>query len=103
MREQVKQVLKNAVYRTIGETASAIRAVDGDGRTLRVLMYHKVNDLPNNRMSMPVSLFDEQLIRDVISTEPAWGGRRHLKRELLRQLAKVIALRHEVGLAVHLD
>jgi peptidoglycan/xylan/chitin deacetylase (PgdA/CDA1 family) len=61
VREQVKQVLKNAVYRTIGETASAIRAVDGDGRTLRVLMYHKVNDLPNNRMSMPVSLFDEQL------------------------------------------
>ena len=61
MREQVKQVLKNAVYRTIGETASAIRAVDGDGRTLRVLMYHKVNDLPNNRMSMPVSLFDEQM------------------------------------------
>jgi peptidoglycan/xylan/chitin deacetylase (PgdA/CDA1 family) len=61
MREQVKQVLKNTVYRTIGETASAIRAVDGDGRTLRVLMYHKVNDLPNNRMSMPVSLFDEQL------------------------------------------
>ena len=24
-------------------------------------MYHKVNDLPNNRMSMPVSLFDEQM------------------------------------------
>ena len=67
MREQVKQVLKNAVYRTIGETASAIRAVDGDGRTLRVLMYHKVNDLPNNRMSMPVSLFDEQMahLRDL--------------------------------------
>src|SRR5438876_9030014 len=24
-------------------------------------MYHKVNDVPNNRMSMPVSLFDEQM------------------------------------------
>src|SRR5438128_4326957 len=24
-------------------------------------MYHKVNDLPNNRMSMPVSIFDEQM------------------------------------------
>jgi peptidoglycan/xylan/chitin deacetylase (PgdA/CDA1 family) len=24
-------------------------------------MYHKVNDLPGNRMSMPVSLFDEQM------------------------------------------
>ena len=61
LREQVKQALKNAVYRTIGETASGIGAVDGDGRSLRVLMYHKVNDLPNNRMSMPVSLFDEQM------------------------------------------
>lgn len=61
MREQVKQLLKNSVYRTIGETANGIGAVNGDGRTLRVLMYHKVNDLPSNRMSMPVSLFDEQM------------------------------------------
>src|SRR5437764_1827443 len=35
--------------------------VNGDGRSLRVLMYHKVNDIPGNRMSMPVSLFDEQM------------------------------------------
>ena len=61
MREQVKQVLKNSVYRAIGEVANGARAVNGDGRTLRVLMYHKVNDLPNNRMSMPVPLFDEQM------------------------------------------
>ena len=61
LREQVKQALKNAVYRTIGETASGIGAVDGDGRSLRVLMYHKVNDLPNNRMSMPIARFDEQM------------------------------------------
>lgn len=61
MREQVKQVLKNSVYRTIGETAKGLGAVNGDGRTLRVLMYHKVNDLPSNRMSMPVALFDEQM------------------------------------------
>ena len=61
MREQIKQVLKNSVYRAIGETASGIGAVNGDGRTLRVLMYHKVNDLPGNRMSMPLSLFDEQM------------------------------------------
>ena len=61
MREQVKQVLKNSVYRTIGETAKGLGAVNGDGRTLRVLMYHKVNDLPSNRMSMPVGLFDEQM------------------------------------------
>lgn len=61
MREQIKQLLKNSVYRAIGETANGIRAVNGDARSLRVLMYHKVNDLPNNRMSMPVSLFDEQM------------------------------------------
>jgi peptidoglycan/xylan/chitin deacetylase (PgdA/CDA1 family) len=63
MREQIKQLLKNSVYRAIGETASGIGAVNGDGRSLRVLMYHKVNDLANNRMSMPVSLFDEQMVQ----------------------------------------
>ena len=61
MREQIKQLLKNSVYRAIGETATGLGAVNGDGRSLRVLMYHKVNDLPNNRMSMPVSRFDEQM------------------------------------------
>ena len=61
MREQIKQLLKNSVYRAIGETANGLGAVNGDGRSLRVLMYHKVNDLPNNRMSMPVSRFDEQM------------------------------------------
>jgi peptidoglycan/xylan/chitin deacetylase (PgdA/CDA1 family) len=61
VREQIKQLLKNGVYRAIGETAYGLRAVNGDGRSLRVLMYHKVNDLPGNRMSMPVSLFDEQM------------------------------------------
>ncbi len=61
MREQVKQLLKNSVYRAIGETAKGIGAVNGDDRTLRVLMYHKVNDLPNNRMSIPTALFDAQM------------------------------------------
>ncbi len=61
MREQVKQLLKNSVYRAIGETANGIGAVDGADRSLRVLMYHKVNDLPGNRMSIPSSLFDEQM------------------------------------------
>jgi peptidoglycan/xylan/chitin deacetylase (PgdA/CDA1 family) len=61
VREQIKQALKNSVYRTIGETANGIGAVHGDDRSLRVLMYHKVNDLPNNRMSMPTGLFDEQM------------------------------------------
>jgi peptidoglycan/xylan/chitin deacetylase (PgdA/CDA1 family) len=61
VREQIKQGLKNGVYRAIGEAANRIGVVNGDDRTLRVLMYHKVNDVPNNRMSMPVSLFDEQM------------------------------------------
>src|ERR687887_2795856 len=59
--ERLKQALKNSVYRTIGETAAAV-GVNGNGdRSLRVLMYHKVNDLPGNPLSMPVSLFDEQM------------------------------------------
>ena len=65
--DRFKQVLKNRVYRTIGETASAIGG-DGNGeRTLRVLMYHKVNDLPGNPLTMPVSIFDEQMeqLRDL--------------------------------------
>src|ERR671923_1148240 len=61
MREQIKQLLKNSVYRAIGETANGMGVVNGDVRTLRVLMYHKVNDLPNNRMSMPTGLFDQQM------------------------------------------
>ena len=61
MREQVKQALKNSVYRAIGETATGLHAVDGDGRSLRVLMYHKVNDLPGNRMSISTGLFDRQM------------------------------------------
>jgi peptidoglycan/xylan/chitin deacetylase (PgdA/CDA1 family) len=61
--ERVKQLFKNGVYRTIGESAAAIGA-NGDGdKSLRVLMYHKVNDLPGNPLTMPVSLFDEQMDR----------------------------------------
>jgi peptidoglycan/xylan/chitin deacetylase (PgdA/CDA1 family) len=59
--ERIKQVLKNSVYRTIGETAAAIGANANGHRSLRVLMYHKVNDLPGNPLTMPVSLFDEQM------------------------------------------
>jgi len=61
VREQIKQLLKNSVYRAIGEVASGVGTADGAERSLRVLMYHKVNDLPNNRMSMPVDRFDEQM------------------------------------------
>jgi peptidoglycan/xylan/chitin deacetylase (PgdA/CDA1 family) len=60
--ERAKQLLKNGLYRTIGETASSVGAVNGeDDRSLRVLMYHKVNDRTGNRMSVPVGLFDEQM------------------------------------------
>jgi peptidoglycan/xylan/chitin deacetylase (PgdA/CDA1 family) len=59
--ERVKQLLKNGVYRTIGETAAAVGANGNGHRSLRVLMYHKVNDLPENPLTMPVSLFDEQM------------------------------------------
>src|SRR2546430_16977257 len=65
--ERVKQLLKNGVYRTIGETAVAIGAGGNGNRSLRVLMYHKVNDLPGNPLTTPVSLFDEQMdqLRDL--------------------------------------
>jgi peptidoglycan/xylan/chitin deacetylase (PgdA/CDA1 family) len=59
--ERFKQTLKNGVYRTIGETATAVGATGNGDRALRVLMYHKVNDVPGNRLSVPVSLFDEQM------------------------------------------
>src|SRR5947199_7060447 len=59
--ERIKQALKNGVYRTIGETANAVGANGNGDRALRVLMYHKVNDMPGNRLSVPVSLFDEQM------------------------------------------
>jgi peptidoglycan/xylan/chitin deacetylase (PgdA/CDA1 family) len=59
--EQFKQALKNGVYRTIGETAAAIGANANGHRSLRVLMYHKVNDVPENPLTIPVSLFDEQM------------------------------------------
>jgi peptidoglycan/xylan/chitin deacetylase (PgdA/CDA1 family) len=66
--DRVKQLLKNGVYRTIGETAVGVGAVNGEtGRTLRVLMYHKVNDVPGNPTTVPTGVFDEQmaLLRDL--------------------------------------
>jgi peptidoglycan/xylan/chitin deacetylase (PgdA/CDA1 family) len=59
--QHLKQLLKNGAYRTLGETTSAL-GVDGhERRTLRVLMYHKVNDIPDNPTTVPVGLFDEQM------------------------------------------
>ena len=46
--QQAKQIVKNALYRTIGETSTTLRLSPNGNRTLRVLMYHKVNDIPDN-------------------------------------------------------
>jgi peptidoglycan/xylan/chitin deacetylase (PgdA/CDA1 family) len=60
--EELKQVLKNGVYRSIGEAAMGMGAVNGlHARTLCVLMYHKVNDLEGNSVTVPVSQFEEQM------------------------------------------
>jgi peptidoglycan/xylan/chitin deacetylase (PgdA/CDA1 family) len=60
--DRAKQLLKNGVYRAIGETMSGVGALDGDAdRTLRVLMYHKVNDLWPNPTTVPTAVFEEQM------------------------------------------
>jgi peptidoglycan/xylan/chitin deacetylase (PgdA/CDA1 family) len=60
--DRAKQLLKNGVYRTIGETVSGVGALDGEAdRTLRVLMYHKVNDLWPNPTTVPTAVFAEQM------------------------------------------
>ena len=59
---RAKQLLKNGIYRAIGEAVSGVGALDGaGGRTLRALMYHKVNDLPGNPVTVPTGLFAEQM------------------------------------------
>ncbi len=60
--ERAKQLLKNGLYRTIGEARAGVSGDDGHTEPrLRVLMYHKVNDRPENPLTVPVSLFDEQM------------------------------------------
>jgi peptidoglycan/xylan/chitin deacetylase (PgdA/CDA1 family) len=58
---ELKQLLKNGVYRSIGEMATTVGADGIPERTLRVLMYHKVNDVEGNSVTVPVGLFDEQM------------------------------------------
>ncbi len=58
--DELKQALKNGVYRSLGEAATGAGAVDLD-RTLCVLMYHKVNDVDGNTVTVPISQFDEQM------------------------------------------
>lgn len=58
---RAKQRLKNGVYRAVGEAASALGAARESGRTLRVLMYHKVDGRPGNSLAVPPRLFAEQM------------------------------------------
>jgi peptidoglycan/xylan/chitin deacetylase (PgdA/CDA1 family) len=60
--DRAKQALKNGVYRALGEAVSGSGGLDGDvERTLRVLMYHKVNDLWPNPTTVPTAVFAEQM------------------------------------------
>jgi peptidoglycan/xylan/chitin deacetylase (PgdA/CDA1 family) len=60
--DRAKQLLKNGIYRAIGETVAGAGRLDGGAdRTLRVLMYHKVNDLHPNPTTVPTSVFAEQM------------------------------------------
>jgi peptidoglycan/xylan/chitin deacetylase (PgdA/CDA1 family) len=60
--DELKQTLKNGVYRGLGEATTGIGAVNGlNERTLCVLMYHKVNDVDGNTVTVPTSAFDEQM------------------------------------------
>jgi peptidoglycan/xylan/chitin deacetylase (PgdA/CDA1 family) len=60
--DRAKQLLKNGVYRVIGETMNELGSVNGEAeRTLRVLMYHKVNDLSPNPTTVPTAVFARQM------------------------------------------
>ena len=60
--DRAKQALKNGVYRALGEAVSGTGGLDGEvERTLRVLMYHKVNDLEPNPTTVPTAVFAEQM------------------------------------------
>jgi peptidoglycan/xylan/chitin deacetylase (PgdA/CDA1 family) len=60
--EELKQTLKNGVYRSLGEATTGVGAIDGvHERTLVVLMYHKVNGVDGNTVTVPPGTFDEQM------------------------------------------
>jgi peptidoglycan/xylan/chitin deacetylase (PgdA/CDA1 family) len=55
------QVAKNGLYRTTGEVVDLLGTPGRSPRTLRVLMYHKVNDLWPNPITVPTAVFAEQM------------------------------------------
>ena len=60
--ERTKQLLKNGLYRALGETHATLSGIDGAAEPrLRVLMYHKVNDRPGNPLTVPTTMFAEQM------------------------------------------
>jgi peptidoglycan/xylan/chitin deacetylase (PgdA/CDA1 family) len=59
--QQGKQLVKNALYRSIGETSAALGLASNGAASLRVLMYHKINDIPDNPTTVPIDRFDAQL------------------------------------------
>ncbi len=75
-----KQRIKNTVYRTVGEVG--IRVSRTGGASLRVLLYHKINDLADNPGSVPIALF-----RQHIESLEALGYRPVGLDDVLRQLA----------------
>ena len=58
--QQVKQQLKNGAYRGIGELAARLPRRER-GRTLRVLMYHKLSAVPGNTCAIAPSVFEQQM------------------------------------------
>jgi peptidoglycan/xylan/chitin deacetylase (PgdA/CDA1 family) len=54
------QLAKNAAYRGVGEVSNLFSGKDDD-RTLRVLTYHKVNDLQPNPITVPTRTFARQM------------------------------------------
>ena len=54
-------VMKNGLYRATGEAVNAVVPPSDAGRTLRVLMYHKVNDQWPNPITVPTGVFAEQM------------------------------------------
>ena len=55
------QATKNGLYRSTGEVVNALAPPADSGRTLRVLMYHKVNDQWPNPITVPTAVFAEQM------------------------------------------
>jgi len=55
------QLGKNAAYRGVGEVSNLFSTKDDDDRTLRVLTYHKVNDLQPNPITVPTRTFARQM------------------------------------------